>query len=81
MAVLSLCEYDSKENISPFSSKQPIPVLELSHSSSTSNKIRIRYPLGDITNLLDSLVDSTSASHNSTSHVSFQAKCRKRGST
>lgn len=78
MALLSLCESDNKENVFPFSSKQPILVLALSHSSCASNKRRIRYPLADITNFFDSLVDSTSASHDSASPVSFQAERPKR---
>ncbi|XVE51436.1 hypothetical protein DITRI_Ditri02bG0040200 [Diplodiscus trichospermus] len=82
MAVLSLCENDNKENIPPFSSKNPTSALTKS-SSPTNKKGRIRKPLEDITNLILPEIFSTLSQSNIPIMVSSQAlvsqsKCRKR---
>lgn len=79
MAILSLWENDNKENILPFSSKQPTIVFARSCFSSTAKRRRTRYPhpLEDITHLFNfnPLLDSSSIS---ASLESSQAERRKR---
>ncbi|OMO65307.1 hypothetical protein COLO4_31346 [Corchorus olitorius] len=83
MAVLSLCENDNKENIPPFSSKQPASVL--TKPSSSIKKRRLRKPLEDITNLIlpEIKLNLSLAQANTTIVVSSQplvsqSKCLKR---
>ncbi|GMI77655.1 hypothetical protein HRI_001434800 [Hibiscus trionum] len=77
MAVLSLSETDNKENIPPFSSKNPAFVLT-KPSSPSNTKRRLRIPLQDITNLLLPQACSTHVQSDTTQASVSQAKCWKR---
>ncbi|GMI67991.1 hypothetical protein HRI_000468400 [Hibiscus trionum] len=76
MALLSLGANDNKENIPPFSSKNP------TFSSPNNKKTRLRKPLQDIANLILPQICSTPIRSDTMIPVSSQAllsqaKCRK----